>query len=118
MDVLGDTLDDITTEKAAVIKADCTTIIGPTCKGQQPIYDRANEVNAQLIEIEKQATFGEDNNKVVEAILNVVSEKENVEIKEEIISQIQHISQPCRFERVANRSETILMDVCHNIDGF
>ena len=26
--------------------------------------------------------------------------------------------QPCRFEVIPNREETIVLDVCHNIDGF
>ena len=28
------------------------------------------------------------------------------------------VSQPCRFEIIQDRQETIILDVCHNIDGF
>jgi folylpolyglutamate synthase/dihydropteroate synthase len=28
------------------------------------------------------------------------------------------MSQPCRFELIPNRDETIVLDVCHNVDGF
>ena len=31
---------------------------------------------------------------------------------------IQNSCQPCRFEVIPNREETIVLDVCHNIDGF
>ena len=26
--------------------------------------------------------------------------------------------QPCRFEKIPEREEKIILDVCHNIDGF
>ena len=26
--------------------------------------------------------------------------------------------QPCRFEKIQDREENIILDVCHNIDGF
>ena len=31
---------------------------------------------------------------------------------------IEETSQPCRMESVKNRNENIILDVCHNIDGF
>ena len=37
------------------------TVLGPTCT-QQSIYLRANSVKAEIIEVPKQGTFGEDNN--------------------------------------------------------
>ena len=34
------------------------------------------------------------------------------------MASISSTSQPCRFEVIPNRPEQIVLDVCHNIDGF
>ncbi len=36
----------------------------------------------------------------------------------DLIRVIEETSQPCRMESVKNRNEKIILDVCHNIDGF
>jgi folylpolyglutamate synthase/dihydropteroate synthase len=38
--------------------------------------------------------------------------------EEKLKSLILESQQPCRFEKVNNRSENIVIDVCHNIEGF
>ena len=95
-------------------------ILGPTCQ-LKPMYDKANEVGSQLIEIQKNSTFTEDNNKIVSAILNVVCQKEGKleELQKNCFQElIEKTFQPCRFEVIKDREETIILDVCHNIDGF
>lgn len=61
MDVLGNDILDIAKEKSGIMKKGVPCILGPTCQ-LQPMYDKANEVGAQLIEIQKNSTFTEDNN--------------------------------------------------------
>ena len=118
MDVLGNSLDDIAAEKAGVIKNGAPSIIGPTCSSLQPIRDRAKQVDNNLIEFEKLPTYGEDNDKIVSEILKVVCKVENKNLDENVLKMIQNVSQPCRFELIKDRPETIILDVCHNIDGF
>lgn len=72
MDVLGNSVNDIAAEKAGVIKNRAPCVIGPSCQGLQPIFDRASSVSANLVEIEMHQTYGEDNDKVVEEILKIV----------------------------------------------
>jgi len=50
MDVLGNDLSDIAQEKAGIMKKGVPCILGPTCQ-LKPMYDKANDVGAQLIEI-------------------------------------------------------------------
>lgn len=35
-----------------------------------------------------------------------------------ILDHVYNISQPCRFERIPNRPEKIILDVCHNFQGI
>ena len=37
---------------------------------------------------------------------------------ENVWQLIESTRQPCRMEKIANRSDTVILDVCHNIDGF
>lgn len=50
-DVLGDTLDEIASEKSGVIKRNLPCIVGPTCLKSKPILKRASELNSSLIQI-------------------------------------------------------------------
>lgn len=43
---------------------------------------------------------------------------ENIKYDNELHELISKTAQPCRFERIQGRKETIILDVCHNIDGF
>ena len=55
---------------------------------------------------------------VAESIVKYICNIENKEFTEEITNIIATSMQPCRFEKIPNREETIVLDVCHNIDGF
>jgi len=50
-DVLGDSLDEIASEKSGVIKRNLPCIVGPTCRGSMPILERATALNSSLIQI-------------------------------------------------------------------
>lgn len=52
MDVLGNTLEEIAEEKAGIIKANGTCVIGPSCKDLKVITDIALKQDAKLIQIE------------------------------------------------------------------
>lgn len=60
-----------------------------------------------------------ENNTIVLEILKIIVAFEKTTLDQDIAMQlIADTRQPCRLERVKGRDETILMDVCHNIDGF
>lgn len=51
-------------------------------------------------------------------ILNIVSSQEGIELSADVLTQVNSVSQPCRFEVVKDRPENIVLDVCHNLEGF
>jgi folylpolyglutamate synthase/dihydropteroate synthase len=51
-------------------------------------------------------------------ILKFVSEYEGFTLDIGLSERIQKWMQPCRLERIQNREEKVVLDVCHNIDGF
>jgi folylpolyglutamate synthase/dihydropteroate synthase len=64
-------------------------------------------------------SFVQENNLVVQEILKIVAEREKIELSEDVVDGIKFVAQPCRFELVENsKNLPIVMDVCHNIDGF
>ena len=60
-----------------------------------------------------------ENNHIALEILKIIVAFEKTMLDQEKAAQIiAEARQPCRLERVKGRDETILLDVCHNIDGF
>jgi len=119
MDVMGNCLEDIAREKAGVIKKGVPVVLGPSCSGLLGFTDRIEEIKPKkAVFIPKHDTFCQDNNEVVIEILKSVSEYEGVTLGENLFEKIQNWMQPCRLERIQNREENIVLDVCHNIDGF
>lgn len=65
MDVIGNSIEEIAYEKSGVIKKDIPCVLGPTCWGIQPIYDRAREQNSPIINISQELkTFNQINNSI------------------------------------------------------
>jgi folylpolyglutamate synthase/dihydropteroate synthase len=60
----------------------------------------------------------QENNMIVENIMKIVCEIEKIQFTNDLTRVIEETSQPCRMESVKNRNEKIILDVCHNIDGF
>ena len=118
MDVLGDSVEDIAREKAGVIKHNLPCIIGPTCRDMQPILDRAKAMNASLIQIPYQPSHLLVNNQIVRQVLKIVCQSEDMLLYPQILDHVFNIQQPCRFERIPDRPEKIILDVCHNLQGF
>lgn len=116
MDVMGGTLEEIAFEKSGVIKSGIPCVIGPTCLNKQPIIDYAKSQNSELIMVPEKITHEHVNNQIVNEILKVVCKKENVPF--DYRNFVKSVSQPCRFERIKNVQQKIVMDVCHNYQGI
>ena len=83
MDVIGNTIEDVAKEKSGVIKQEIPCILGPTCWGIKPFYQRANEMNSPIINIDRDLkTFSQINNSISKEIMNVIIEKEKLEPNE------------------------------------
>lgn len=63
-------------------------------------------------------SFIQENNAIAQYIIKTVCDVEGIPYTDQLDLTIKQTSQPCRFERIVNRQETIVLDVCHNIDGF
>ena len=115
MDVIGDTLEDIAEEKSGIFKTGVPVVLGPTCQGLKEIEKRIADTSCEITWVPKQDTHVKDNNFVVQNIIQIITMNET---SPNLINLIAKVSQPCRFEKIINRPENIILDVCHNIDGF
>ena len=64
-DVLGETKEEISAEKAGIIKAGVPCVVGPTCD-LYPITDRANLMKIELTRVPKHETFTKDNMEIAQ----------------------------------------------------
>ena len=117
-DVLGDSLDEIASEKSGVIKRNLPCIVGPTCRGSMPILERATALNSSLIQIPYQQSHLLINNQIAQQVLKIVCNNEDKLLYPQILENVFNIQQPCRFEKIPDRPEKIILDVCHNVQGF
>ena len=55
---------------------------------------------------------------VVHEVLKIICKKENQQVTDSMIQNIFQVGQPCRFETFKHGNKIVIMDVCHNIDGY
>ena len=120
MDVLGNSLEEIALEKSGLLKKGVPAVVGPSCIAPDlvSIKNRANDEGVDLIEVPSMNSFIKENNEIACQIIRSVCSVEKLNYDDVLHSLIGMTSQPCRFERIQGRKETIVLDVCHNIDGF
>lgn len=116
--ILGNTLEEITREKAGIVKLRVPVVIGPSV----PIESVASvaEINdASCIPVKGNfVTFDEENGAVAAECLKVLR------ISEDAISQGCALRPACRLEKITpigssgEQPEAIILDVAHNPDGF
>lgn len=51
-------------------------------------------------------------------MLKIVCQNEDKLLYPQVLDHVFNISQPCRFEKIPHRQEKIILDVCHNLQGF
>ena len=112
MDILGDTIEKITLEKAGIIKTRVPVIIGPSVP-KNVIEPVANQLNSALTQIEGVfSTFDEENSAIAKAALKYLK------IDNRFIESGCLVRPPCRIEKVRNIPYPIILDVAHNPDGL
>ena len=93
MDVIGDSLDAIASEKAGVIKQGLPCIVGPTCADRQPISERAKKLSSPLIHIKHQKSHNDVNTDIVQHVLGIVSQNHGFsEVSKEMLDFIHKVS--------------------------
>jgi dihydrofolate synthase / folylpolyglutamate synthase len=110
-EILGKTLEEISIEKAGIIKANTPILIGPCVPGP-PIENIAKEQNSALIKMAGHYLFYNDEN-------NAIAKKgmEILGLKEAAIQTGLKALPPCRFE-IVGQDPVVILDVAHNPDGL
>ena len=80
IDIIGDTLHHISSEKAGVIKAGRPCVLGPTCIGEEPISNYANQMGSELIQIEDNSCYEEINNNISAQIMLKIFQEERMPV--------------------------------------
>ena len=63
-------------------------------------------------------TYQDENNLVAYNLLLAVSQRENIALPETLMDDLKKWSQPCRLEPMPRQKLPILLDVCHNLEGY
>ena len=132
MALLGNTHEQIATEKAGIIKSNIPVVIGETLPETKPVFETiATQKNAPIYWSEKQTweipffystqLYQWKNERTVRTVFRVLNEL-SFHFSEEVINKgIANVNQNTgfrgRFEQI-NKSPLTLLDVAHNVDGI
>jgi dihydrofolate synthase/folylpolyglutamate synthase len=110
-EILGTTLEEITKEKAGIIKAHIPVVVGPKVP-LKPIEEITKTLNSPLLIVsEKFSHFNEENNAIAKKAL------EWMKISNSSIEKGLKELPPCRLQIVKDKP-LIILDVAHNPDGL
>ncbi|MCB1112586.1 MAG: bifunctional folylpolyglutamate synthase/dihydrofolate synthase [Chlamydiales bacterium] len=111
---LGDTIEEITREKAGIIKEGVPVVIGPTVP-EDLVREVAVAKSAPLLRIEGDfSDYDAENSAIAAAVLRLLSVDENC------IAEALKVRPACRFEErhLPNRRHPVILDVAHNPAGI
>lgn len=113
-EILGETIEKITTEKCGIIKPRTPVVIGPNVPFNvvSPIADQQH---SPLVQVSgRYATYDAENRAIAMQAL------ETLELPQAAIIEGTQALPPCRMERVyvPGFSEKVILDVAHNPDGL
>jgi len=114
-EILGTTKEQITAEKAGVIKPNVPVLIGPHVP-LDLIKREAEKKNSPVLQVNRTSfSFEEENNLIASSALTILSHL--LPISGEAIQKGLAAKQPCRFE-IFDREIPIILDVAHNPNGL
>ena len=115
IEVLGNTIEAITKEKAGIIKPHIPVIIGPSVP-EDIVKAKAEQLNSPYFQVKQQAaTFEEENCLIAQAALENLSTHFN--LSPLAIQKGLAKRPPCRFE-VFDTPCPLILDVAHNPNGL
>lgn len=109
--ILGDTLDEIASNKAGIIKRGVPVVVGHRA-ALRPIYDRARELEAPLTILPPKDCSDAENEQIAKAALGQLQKQIKLE------SSCTDVCLPARFERVELYDGTYIFDMAHNEESF
>ncbi len=114
-EILGQTIEEITLEKAGIIKFQIPVIIGPHVS-LQIIRDYAKQIASPCIQVHQSSqTFQEENRAIAHEALKYLSKF--ITIPEAALRRGLSAQPPCRFE-IISLNPNIVLDVAHNPTGL
>ncbi len=100
---LGNTIEEIATEKSGIIKQNSVCILYPNINCESVFEKKCLETSSKLIKVKETGDYRINNLNTVKAVLDELSVNNNVSL----------VSLPARQEIISN----IMLDGAHNIDG-
>lgn len=111
-EILGDTIEAITKEKAGIIKSGVPVIIGPNVS-KDIVAEFATALGCSLTQVKGCfSDYNAENSAIAEKALKTFG------IPETIIARAILQLPPCRMETIHKKDKTVIMDVAHNPDGL
>ncbi|MXO34505.1 bifunctional folylpolyglutamate synthase/dihydrofolate synthase [Apibacter sp. B3889] len=132
VDLLGDTLEKIATEKAGIIKPGIPVVIGEDKEEVKKLLIHiAQERNAEYIDATKnkvnypsdlKGIYQEKNKKTVVSIIDVLNDKGFTISVDQVKKGLLHVKDSMKFrgrwEILQSENPVIICDTAHNEDGF
>jgi dihydrofolate synthase / folylpolyglutamate synthase len=110
--ILGNNIEQISKEKAGILKKEVPLILGPKARTQS-IYDRAKELDCPVFASKKISYFfDEENSAVAQLALENIAPHFN--IAPDVLEQGLAFRPACRFERIGEA----ILDVAHNPEAI
>jgi dihydrofolate synthase / folylpolyglutamate synthase len=112
VDRLGKTLEEISQQKAGIIKKGIPVVVGPKARFS-PIYDQANRLGSPILQVEEcDGWYDIENQHIAQKALEFL-QKQFPKLQGKWDRALQ-VRPPCRFELY----EGAILDVAHNLDGL
>lgn len=110
--ILGNSIEEITLEKAGIIKPGIPVIIGPRVPFRM-IEEVALKNKSPLIQVKgTYENFEEENNAIAATALELLN------VHPSIIAESLKFRPPCRMETLEHQGKIFVLDVAHNPDGL
>ncbi len=122
---LGKTLDEISSEKAGIIKEKTPLVLGPKAQ-REPLLQKAKEKKSSIHLVKGEFSFFDEENQAVSAMamqeikkhFSIPLEVEKKQIKKRPKCRFEVLSKKYLQKYFSTAPEAIVLDVAHNEDAF
>lgn len=131
--ILGNSIEEIATEKAGIIKNATPVVIGTTLKETKKVFiERARQLSSSIHFVEEKiascnyhlpllGSYQTENLKSVLMVLNVLEKEYNLNVMLSVQAGLNHLTQNTGFYgrmQIVKREPLTIFDVSHNLEGI